>query len=634
MKFSYTLLKQYLPELKNKQQLIDALNMHAFETEDAGGKTIDVFLPPNRYSDAASHIGIAREIAAILKHHHTNIPNISYRLTKQHIPRAFKILVEDKKLCPRYCAQLFENVRVKQSPVWMQKILKENGLRSVNNVVDVINYVMLETGQPLHAFDADKLTDSRIVVRSAERREKITSIEGIEYVLTPETLIIADGKQPIAIAGIKGDIDTEVTKNTKRILVEAANFDGVSIYKTAKRLHLDTDASQRFSHNMHPELARIGLARVAVVLQDVVGAHPSELYDTAPKKSAMRTLSFDINWFNSFIGTNMRARDAYASLRRLGFGVNGNKISIPLLRQDIETQEDLAEEIARLSGYNELVSQPPIVHLSPPEHDNWFPFRRMVRDILSGLGFDEVYNTSFVGSGDTSLVELSNPISEEKQYLRGNLAYSLLENIRENLKYYDEVRLFEVGHVFSKKEEYRMLGIAIGTTQNDYFFELKGVVTSLLQGLGLTDFDFMVQEDDGAAVTVRVDGKHIGELRRLDDRRSIVELHMDVLREVVSGELSYEPFPKYPAVMRDISFLVSPQARIGDIVRAMQLVNTHLIQDIDLIDEYTGADVNRQSITVRVRFRANDHTLNTAEVDAEMERIIKLLQDSFDAEIR
>ncbi|KKL75388.1 hypothetical protein LCGC14_2055370, partial [marine sediment metagenome] len=245
-----------------------------------------------------------------------------------------------------------------------------------------------------------------------------------------------------------------------------------------------------------------------------------------------------------------------------------------------------------------------------------------------------VYNTSFVGSGDTSLVELANPISEEKRYLRGNLAYSLLENIRENLKYYDEVLLFEVGHVFSKKEEYRMLGIAIGTTQNDYFFELKGVVTSLLQGLGLTDFDFMVQEDDGAAVTVRVDGKHIGELRRLDDRRSIVELHMDVLREVVSGELSYEPFPKYPAVMRDISFLVPPQARIGDIVQAMQLVNEHLIQDIDLVDEYTGADADRQSITVRIRFRADDHTLNTAEVDVEMERVVVLLQNSFGAEIR
>ncbi len=637
MKFSYTLIKKFLPELKSKKQLIDALNLYAFETEDHNKNTIDVSIPTNRYSNAASHIGIAEETKTILNLKRSKIPELKAGTQKKEKPTAFDVEVKDTKLCPRYTAQFFDDVKIKSSPKWLKDVLMDCGLRPINNVVDLMNYVMLETGQPLHAFDADKIENKRIpkiVIRKAKQGESIVSIDGNSYALTPSMLVIADSEKPLAIAGIKGGKGAEVSKETKSIIVESASFDATSVYKTSQQLSLVTDASVRFSHHLHPELAVIGLKRARELLQEIVGAKPGDVFDSSPQKFAPRKLTFDINWFNRFIGTELSVKEAVSFLRRLGLKTQGKKVEIPIFRQDIETREDIAEEVVRLIGYNKLASQPPLIGLASSEFNERFRFKDNIRNILSGFGFDEVYNTSFVGEGGAEVIEVENPVAEDKKFLRSSLLPLLSGNVKDNLRFYDEVRIFEAGKIFAVSGEKNALGIAAAAKNRDLFFELKGAVEQLLKGLGLTDF-FMVEfKGKERGLRIKSGRSVIGRLIHYDKRTSLAELDMETLLQLVEGELSYAPLPKYPAVIRDISVLVEHEVRIGKIIQEIQLSNVHLIQDVDLIDEYLGGDDKRQSITLRIVFRADDRTLNAKEVDKEMKKINLLLERNFGAEIR
>ena len=376
MKFSYSLIKKFVPELKSKSQLVEALMMHSFETTSIKDNIINVDLPPNRYSDAASHLGIAREAAAAL-----NLKLQYEEIRSPKINRKFqdveplKIEVKDQKLCPRYTTQYFENIKIQPSPSWLQKILKDCGLRPINNIVDIMNYVMLEVGQPLHAFDFDKINSSKIIVRLAKKGESITSIDGVNYKLEPDILVISDLKQLLAIAGIKGGRHAEVSKKTTRIVIESANFDPVSIYKSSKKLNLVTDASVRFANNLSLELAMIGLERAANLLVEVTGARPGTRSDSLAKPLPHHLIKFDIQKFNHLIGLQMDNKAAGNYLQRLGFkNMSKDKWEVPALRLDIQDDQDLAEEIIRLFGYNKLQSQAPHIALRPSESDDLLLF--------------------------------------------------------------------------------------------------------------------------------------------------------------------------------------------------------------------------------------------------------------------
>ena len=668
MKFSYSLIKKLVPGLKSKSELAEALNMRAFEVEGVSGDTLEINIQPNRYSDAASHLGIAREAAAILNLK-LQIPKISSQMELKQKPENFDVLVRDKDLCPRYTAQYFENVGIKSSPDWMQKILKDCGLRPINNVVDTMNYVMLEVGQPLHAFDADKIKGSRIIIRKARAGESIISIDGEHYKLEPDTLVIADSDPPAggpqAIAGIKGGKTAEVSAATKRIIVESANFDPVSIYKTSKKLNLVTDASIRFSHGLSPELAIYGLNRTAELLREVVGAEPREIFDSLVKPQPRRVLKFNLQKFNDFIGSELTQKQVDGFLVRLGFKSAGKDLwEIPDFRTDIQNHEDLAEEVVRLFGHDVLKPKPPQVAIRPSETDELISFSDKVKKILTGLGLDEIYTRSFISREDADnfgfgarVQELENPVSSEFMFLRPSLTPNLFKAVQSNARYLNEVNIFEVGKVFykdgSKVAEKLFLGVILASREGKNFFELKGLGDELLTGLGLVDYA-MVEPGksdwaksftagylkDDSCLKIESDSVLFGYLGEFehdfkDWHISVLEMALSDLLPLVRGEEEYEPIPKYPSVMRDVSLLIDSSVRIGDVIQAIQLSNQKLIYDVDLIDEYADEKWgNLGSVTLRIVFQAEDRTLRREEVDEEMGEIISLLQKRFKARVR
>ena len=709
MKFSFTLLKQLVPAIKNKKDLINKLNLHFFETEDAAGDVLDISIPPNRFSDAASHFGIGREIAAILgvKYKEVGLPTCPPKLQRR---REIKVVVEDKKLCPRYTAQYFENIKIGPSPKWMQKILIDCGLRPINNVVDIMNYAMLETGQPLHAFDYDKLKTKNsklkaIIVRRAKKGEKITTLEDKTYELNEDILVIADSKEPIAIAGIKGGKKAEVDKNTKRIIVESANFNGVNIYKSSKLLKLPTDASLRFSHNISPELTIFGINRVSQLLQEVIGAKAGPVIDVNFTKPRKRIIKFDLEKFNKFIGTNLDSKICQKYLERLGFKItriNADQkkdqrairgsladqrksaflVEVPLLRQDIEIFEDLAEEVIRLYGYNRLKSIPPHIHLQLSGFEDQIVLKDKIKKVLAAAGLSEVYNYSFISESDLTfgsswkdeVIELENPISNQFKYLRPSLAPYLVKNINSNFRFFDEVRIFEIGKIFYRISEKLTLGIALASKKDkQVFFELKGIIEQLFKKVGLVSYlmpepgegDWIKVFTDnflipGEVLKIESDGETIGYLGRINKELVsnyegvLVEIDLDALLKLVEEEHEYLPLPKYPSVMRDISILVDPLVRVGEIMQAIQQTDLKYIEDVDLIDEYDlqesekrprsrsfaslqGKKVESEktrSLTFRIIFQAEDRTLTDKEINKEMERITKLLKTKFKAKIR
>lgn len=672
MKFSFPVIKKFVPKLKTKAQAIEALSLHSFEAEDAPGNAFEVNLPPNRYADAASHLGIARELAAIeelavedkkVLWGKSGRPPFDFKKNSV-APKHFSVGIEDPKLCNRYTAAFVEGITIKRSPLWLEQALQECGLRPINNVVDVMNYVMLETGQPLHAFDADKLAGGRIVVRHAKKMEAITSIDGIKYELTPEMLVIADAEHPVAIAGIKGGRGPEVTTKTKRIIIESATFDSVSVYRTSHALKLVTDASQRFSHAMSGNLAEFGLARAVQLLTEVAGGKLVETYDSRKKAPLAKVLKLDIARLNMFIGSNFSATEAGNILKRLGFVGRGKDLwEAPSFRTDIETHEDLAEEIVRIYGMGRLISKPPRVHLRAEEQDSAVLLKEKTRKILSGLGLLELYTHSFIGKKkiagvDTGqLVELKNPISEELFYLRPSLVFGLWDALELNSKSKDALSIFEVGKVMVRGnkgiEEKLILGILIASKKKEILFDLKGIVQSFGNALGASEFcvihkktgtekysAFGVRTLDGNPLWCEAGGSIIGVLGKPNaDLKNwhvaVAEIDLDTLADYIAGEFEYAPMSRYPSVIRDISLLLGSEHAIGDVIQAVQLSNTKIIFDVDLTDEYVDPKWKRkQSISFRILFQSDSRTLTAEEVDKEIGNITKLLKRTFGAEVR
>lgn len=677
MKFSYTLLKKLVPEIKNAKALDEQLSLYAFEVDSVEGKTFDIKLPANRYGDAASHWGIGQEIAATMGIRFDTQKTIA-NILKKPVATAgklpIKVTVEDKDLCPRYIASYCENVQVSESPKWIKDILIECGQRPINNVVDIMNYVMLETGQPLHAFDYDKLESKEIIVRRARKDEKIVTLDDQEIKLKEDMLVIADAWAPLAIAGIKGGKLAEVDKHTKRVIIEAANFDAVNIYKTSRAIGLLTDASSRFSRTLSPELATLGVVRAHMLLQEIMGVKQKGVIDIYPKKQSRRMVKFDLVACNRFLGTQFDAKTARTYFDLLGCTITAIDSKTPVstgnffvepspLRTDIEHFHDLCEEVVRLHGFGNLKSAAPRIHLVPSGFEDDIVLKDKVRKVLVSLGLDEVYNHSFVdehfGGHDSDirseLIELENPISKEYQYMRPALAAGLHENVISNSRYFDSVGMFEIGRVFARHKneikENNMLGIVLASKGDEQFFALKGLLHELFDRIGLTDVSTREDEEQeprfaGAYISERemvcieADGQCLGYLAKLKGmpakwHGSIVELDIALLTKLVVAEHEYLPLPKYPSIVRDISVLVSIDVKVGDIMQEIQLSDVDHIDDVDLIDEYENPKLDRKrSLTFRIVFQAEDRTLTDEEVNKELGAIMAVLRKKFSAEIR
>lgn len=658
MKFSYTFLKKILGTVPSRDKLIDGLTLHAFEIGDLGGDTLDISIPPNRYSDASSHLGIAREIAAIFK----------LKKALSHIDRYVKpmggvptskglvnVVIEDMKACPRYAARYFEIKKITESPAWLKQTLTACGLKPINAIVDIMNYAMLEVGQPLHAFDAAKLAISdkrqatgikKIIIRRAKPNETITTLDGQKFSLGAENLVIADARGPLAIAGIKGGLDSGIEGKTKAIIVEAANFDAVNIFQTSRALGLQTDASLRFSHGISPELVTFGLNRATELLSELVGAKLVDSKDVYPKKQNQEIIGFSVSKCNAILGTSIPEKEIKELLVWLGFKILPKKktgsdflVKVPLIRTDVSLFEDLVEEVGRLYGYMNIKAKAPILSIVPGHDSDAVGFKELTRTILTGLGFSETYNSTFSLRGE---VEVQNPIAEDKKYLRANLTDSAKDNLHSNLRFLDDVKVFEIGKIFmlsgGKIAEKWHLALGVAHKKKERpVFEVKGAVDELLRRLGLNDFNFH-KNDHG--LNIRVNGKDIGYISMSsaykEGESALASIDFELLMKLAEEEREYEPLPKYPSIMRDISILVDNETQAGEILEKIQSAAPEYTQDVEMVDYFEDNKLgnNKKSLTFRIVFRSDSRTLTDAEVDAEIKKISKILVEELKADIR
>jgi len=637
MKFSYQVLKQLVPKLGQPAEVAEQLTMHLFESQVVDNNTLDVEILPNRYSDAASYWGLAQELQAI-NGQQSGCPIV--KAPKPTVTKSFEVLIKKPKLCRRMGAQYFADVKIGPSPQWLKDALEAVGQQSINNLVDITNYITLETGQPLHAFDFDKLEGGVLQVRSAKAGEQVTSLDNKIYQLDNQDLVLADAKGALDVAGIKGGQKAAIDKKTRNIFLTAGNFEGVGIYKTSRKINLITDASTRFAHHISPELVELGMGRAAELIKELCGAKVGTLVDVYNDKVKPVVLKFDINKFNQLSGLDLKEKQALDALKKLGFFVAGKQVTTPVARMDIEIFEDLVEEVTRLHGYENLPAQAPHLALRSSDHEDQIQLKDNVRNILIGFNIDEVYNYSFVPEHfDKQAPQLKNPISNQLASLRSSLVFNLDKNIQDNLRFFNRVAVFEIGKTFYKEKEAvkerLMLGLALGDAKQVTFFELKGLVSELLTRLGLVDH-FMKEEK---ADRLRIESDHhvLGYIYLQNKGQvAFAEIDLDSLLPLLQEELSYEPLSKYPAIMRDISILAPQEIRFATILSLIETTASKNLQDVDLIDLYEDKKFSKgnRSLTLRLVFLAKNKTLTDREVDREINKISDILINELGVEIR
>ena len=661
MNSSYNWLKQYV-RLPKPEKLAEILTMHAFEVESIkkvkSDYVLDIDVLPNRGPDCFSHIGMAREIAAITNVK-LDVPKSELKEDKEVKAKdLFSVFVEDKKDCIRYTARVIVNVKIKESPKWIKERLIACGLKPINNIVDAANYVMLETGQPLHAFDLDKISKERIVVRRAKKEEKIVSLDGERYDLNKDILIISDIEAPLAIAGIKGGKKAEIDKKTKTIVLESANFNSRVVRLGSKTLRLRTDASWRFEHKIDPNLTEIAMNRVACLIQELTnGKTASGLIDFYPKKVLPKKIKLDLNYVEKLLGIKIPEREIKRILEGLGLEIENRKLKIlnvvvPTFRIDISLPEDLIEEVGRIYGYEKIASVFPVASLIPPKRNFNVFWEDVSKNILKELGFTEVYNYSFVkdsfGYNDNEIIELKNPMSLEQKYLRPSLIPGLLKNVDDNFKNFDQIKIFEIGKVFTNKEEKNMLSglIANKNGNKSDFYALKGVVDSLLNKLGISDIyydDYEATPEDSkisvwkkeSTAEIKANGKEIGFLGRIG-KAVVFDIDFEKLRKLCSEESEYQPIFQFPAAVRDLAILVSINTKVVEVLNKINIAGGSLVRDVDLFDIYEGEGIpgGKKNLAFHIIYQAEDRTLTAKEIDKIQNKIIKALEKDPTWEVR
>ena len=651
--------------------------------------------------DLWGHYGMAREIAAFLEVElkpHPPTPSPKQEMGS-NLPSnlggaggGIDVKVEDKKLCPRYMAVAMDGIKIGDSPKWMRERLIAVGMRPINNVVDITNYVMLELGQPLHAFDASLINresgankcEYKIAVRLAKKGEILETLDGEKRELGNEMLVIANSEKPIAIAGVIGGANSEIGAETDSIIIECANFDFVSIRKTSQKLGLRTEASMRFEKGLDPNLCELALARIVELIKKTCPKVKvtSKLVDKKKFTLNQGPIKLSLDWLNQRLGETIEEKKVISILQSLGFGVKKSKdeleVIIPTWRatRDISIPEDLVEEAARIFGYNNLEPTMPMVAMRAPEFNQERLIEREIKNILSGgAGLSEVYNYSFVGEDQLkklnidffSHIKLANPIISHQTMLRQSLAPNLINNIKTNQAKFERVGLFEIGSVYSSTPgeinkdnsgkgnlpyQEKRLGIILSADKKeDVFSQLKGTVEYLLSSLGL-QVDFLEIEtkpswaDSDVVAEINSLGSSIGSVAKLDEKIAkainikqqavIAEISLREIYKLISkhGSKKYQEYEKYPPLARDLAFVVDQKILYNNI--RDEIINfNELIKSVELFDIYQGEKLgrNKKSLAFHIIYQA-DRTLTAEEIDVLQKKLIKHLEEKFDAKIR
>ena len=685
--------------------------MHFAEVEEVkkaeGDFALNIDVRPNRAGDCFSHLGIAREIAAITGFKlETELPFTEAKVkkgTKSSSPAKdfIQVEVKDKNACLRYSARVVNFIKVGPSPKWLRDRLSVCGLRPINNIVDIANYVMLETGQPLHAFDGEKMEGGKIIVRYAKCREKIVTLDEQRFDLDSDILVIADAEKPVAIAGIKGGKLPEIDKKTKTVIIESANFNSQIIRQGSKKLNLKTDASLRFEHGIDPNLTESALDRAASLIQKIAGGKIARgLIDVYPKKVFPKIIRLNLDYVESLLGIKIPEKEIKDILESLDFRIKNRAsrrsegeeedevlfaykrgklidVEVPTRRIDVSLPEDLIEEVGRIYGYDKIEAVFPISSLVPSKRNLDVFWKDIAKDILKEAGFTEVYNYSFISKKDALIlgykeekelgeedkssslsfanarvVEVENPLSSDFQYLRPSLIPNLLKDVEKNQKSFPEIRIFELGKIFTLRqaqdksgEKIMLTGILVG----DMFFRAKGVVDSLLNKLGISDVWYdeykPTPEDSKLSIwhpqkcaEIKTDGKEIGFLGEVSPRIInnfdiqgkvvLFDIDFEKLSELASEEHEYRPISRFPSAIRDIAVLVPRFIKVEEVLNKIYDSGGDLVRDVDLFDIYEGEELpqGKKNFAFHIIFQSKTETLSSEEIDGIQNKIIKILE--------
>lgn len=671
MKISYEWLKEYVDVKFPPEELAEKFTMLGFEAslEGSAGRhhVIDVEVTSNR-PDCLCIVGLAREISALTE---TQLRFPQVTLNEDGADAGESVLVEvNSQLCSRYCARLITDVKVGPSPEFLREKLAVVGIRSVNNVVDITNYVLMEMGHPMHAFDREFVEGGKIIVRCAEEGEKIITIDGVERNLDSSMLIIADETKPIAAAGIMGGLQTEVTAKTKTILLESAYFDPFSIRKTSKKLQLESESSYRFQRKADIESTIPAIDRAAQLIQQIAGGKIAKgIIDYFPQKISKREVNLRLSRVNQILGLRLSSDYVEKKLRGLGFEARKQAkefaVSIPCFRRDIEREIDLIEEVARLYGYDRIPSTIPAGRIPPGSEDKFAKMTKTARRILTGCGLTEVINHSLVnerlaGSFDMPVAGIVNPLSEEQSVLRAALIPGLLKTLSVNIAHgIRDVKIFEISNVYEPQNRERLsISAAImglrngnwaGTSETVDFYDLKGVMENLFAEFGIVDWSLapysakFLAASESAIVKIGdsehgVIGKVCDELREefdIDDVY-VFELDFACLVNCARADIKFTSLPKYPASFRDIAVVVSDEIRCADLISVIRDEGKGIVEKVELFDVYRGDQISEgcKSMAFSITYRLSDRTLRDDEVNDIHDRISGKLVQQFKGYIR
>ena len=619
--------------------------------------------------DCMSVIGLARETAATFGKT-LNVKKPEYKGVSGNINDVISVKIHNTQLCPRYMAAVVKNVKIEQSPRWLRERLRASGVRPINNFVDITNFVMLEYGHPMHAFDLRYVSGNSINIRNAQQGEKITTLDGIERELSSEMLVIADADKPVAVAGVMGGEYSGIMDDTTTVVFESACFDGASVRTTAKKLGMRTDASSRYEKGLDPHNCYDALMRACQLVEqlgagEVLDTHIDEdFHDDTPK-----SVEFDSAWINRFLGTDIPEQKMIDYLTSLDFEVKDGRVYAPHFRIDIERKADVAEEVARLYGYNRIPDT--IINgVAEAKLTDSQKFDRELRRAMIAMGLNEISTFSFISPKyldkialpeDSKLrnaVRIMNPLGEDTSIMRTTILPSLMEVLSRNNSYRNpECYVFELGNEYIPVEgeelpvEPSRLAFGFYDTQNDAdFFDLKGIAEGVLDKLGAANVEFERPSADcifeeaaslhpGRSAVILVGGEQIGiigevhpkvlENYGIASRAYAGKINVPELRALCSTQKIYKPLPKFPAATRDISVVCDDSVPVAELEKAIKKAVGSILEKVTLFDVYKGEQIEtgKKSVSFSISMRSHDATLTDEQADKAMNKVTEALSN-------
>ena len=637
-------------------------------------------ITPNR-PDCLSHIGIARELSAYygkeLKYPETEIKSEISEKTSDNV----KVSIEDSNLSRRYVTRILKNVTVKESPKWLKERIEAVGLRSINNIVDVSNFILMEMNHPNHVFDLDKIEGNEIKVKSAVKGDKLVTLDEQERELEDGDIVICDSKKILALGGVMGGLDSEVTDNTKNILLEVAQFNPQNVRKTSRRLTLSSDSSYRFERGIDVEDSIKVINRLANLIQEVAGGEILNGYvDVYPVPHENKVAELNFERLNRFVGKVIPREKVIEILRNLEIDVKDNgetlTLTAPSYRGDLELEQDYFEEVIRMYGFDNIENILPRVDINKNSTLDTTKLTDRVKTICASVGLKEVINYSFIpkdalqklkftGVSEDKLIDISNPITEDFVTMRPTLLYSLIKNAKDNMnRNVSNIRFFEASRTFEKAEELAKEDIKVGIIlagENDKtlwnpkpvhydFYDLKGIVEEIFSKLKFQSFSIKrsVQTEfhPGRSADVFVGKEYIGSFGEIHpdvlenfglNKKTVLvaEFNIELIKKYINKPFVYQGIVKYPAVPRDLALVMNENILVGDVLKTIEKIDKK-VEKVELFDIYQGIGVEpgKKSVAISILLRDNSKTLEEKEINDIIDKILAKMKKDYMAELR